>query len=40
VGAQPYSIGAYGVPTHYRVVVLTVSKFTALALVLPALPRT
>jgi len=26
VGAQPLSIGAYGVPTRYRVVVLTVSK--------------
>jgi len=26
VGAKPDSIGAHGVPTRYRVVVLTVSK--------------
>jgi hypothetical protein len=26
VGAQPFWIGAYGVPTRYREVVLTVSN--------------
>jgi hypothetical protein len=26
-GAQPYCSGAYGVPTRYRAVVLTLSKY-------------